>query len=83
MPIQTLFMTPVRPISFRPRGGAETVETLTIRISALCTERQSLRTKGASETALERNRVQIAGAQWELSHALIERYLPKPAEQAA
>jgi hypothetical protein len=26
--------------------------------------------------ALERNRVAIARAQWELSHALIERYLP-------
>ena len=38
---------------------------------------------GASEIALEQNRMQIAGAQWELSYALIERYLPNPAEQAA
>ena len=26
--------------------------------------------------AVERNRVKLARAQWELSHALIERYLP-------
>lgn len=38
---------------------------------------------GATEIALERNRVQIARAQWELSYALIERYLSSSAEQAA
>ena len=43
----------------------------------------ALRANGASETPLERNRVQIARAQWQLSYALIERYLPNPAEQAA
>lgn len=62
---------------------AMTVESLTMHISALCAERQSLRTSGASETDLERNRVEIARAQWQLSHALIDRYLQKPAEQAA
>jgi hypothetical protein len=61
----------------------ETVESLTLRISTLTTDRQALRTSGATETALERNRVQIARAQWELSYALIERYLPNSAEQAA
>ena len=60
-----------------------TVESLNTRISALCAERQALRTNGASESDLERNRAEIARAQWQLSHALIERYLPKPAEQAA
>jgi hypothetical protein len=62
---------------------AMTVESLSTRISALCAERQSLRTSGANETDLERNRMEIARAQWQLSHALIQRYLPKPTEQAA
>jgi hypothetical protein len=59
------------------------VETLTIRISALVAERQDLRTKGASIAALERNRRQIARAQWELGHALIDRYLPPASAQTA
>jgi len=38
----------------------------------------------APPAAMERNRVQIARAQWELAHALIDRYLPaEPAETAA
>jgi hypothetical protein len=76
-------MTPLRHIAIRRIPTRETVESLTQRISTLTTERQALRTNGATETALERNRVQIARAQWELSYALIERYLPNPAEQAA
>jgi hypothetical protein len=61
----------------------DTVESLNQHISMLATERQRLRMNGASEIVLEQNRMQIAGAQWELSYALIERYLPNPAEQAA
>jgi hypothetical protein len=76
-------MTPLRPIAMRRIPARETVESLTQHISTLTTERQALRMNGASETALERNRVQIARAQWDLSHALIERYLPNSAEQAA
>jgi hypothetical protein len=76
-------MTPLRPIAMRRIPARETVESLTLHISTLTTERQALRTSGASETVLERNRVQIARAQWELSYALIERYLPNSAEQAA
>ncbi len=76
-------MTSLRPIASRRLPARETVESLTQHISTLTTERQALRTNGASETALERNRVQIARAQWELSYALIERYLPSSAEQAA
>jgi hypothetical protein len=76
-------MTPLRPIAIRRIPARETVESLTQHISTLTTERQALRTNGANETALERNRVQIARAQWELSYALIERYLPNSAEQAA
>lgn len=76
-------MTSLRPIVSRRLPARETVESLTQHISTLTTERQALRTNSATETALERNRVQIARAQWELSYALIERYLPNPAEQAA
>jgi hypothetical protein len=82
-PIETATMTSLRPIAPRRLPARETVESLTQHISTLTTERQALRTNGASETALERNRVQIAGAQWELSYALIDRYLPNSAEQAA
>ena len=52
------------------------VEALTLRVAELVSERQQLRDRGASETALERNRIQLARAQWELGHALIERHLP-------
>jgi hypothetical protein len=75
-------MTSLRPISLRRSNREETVESLNIRISALCAERQSLRRNGANESTLERNRVELARAQSELSHALIERYLPNPAEAA-
>lgn len=82
-PIETLTMTSLRPIASRHLPARETVESLTRHISRLTTERQALRSNGATETALERNRVQLASAQWELSYALIERYLPNSAEQAA
>lgn len=75
----TVQMTSLPSIDPRRSTEEATVESLTGRISALCTERQSLRTNGASEIDLERNRVEIARAQWELSHALIDRYLPSPA----
>ena len=45
-------------------------------IGALTAERQQLRDGGAAAAKLERNRVKLARKQWELSHALIERYLP-------
>lgn len=82
-PIKTVIMTSLRPIVSRRLPARETVESLTQRISTLTTERQALRTNSATETALERNRVKIARAQWELSYALIERYLTSSAEQAA
>ena len=47
-------------------------------MSALARERQELRAVGAADKKLERNRVALAHAQWELSHALIERHLPPP-----
>jgi hypothetical protein len=73
----------LRPARFRRRRSAASVEALTLRIALLVTERQQLRDRGASETMLERNRLELARAQWELGHALIDRHLPEPAEQPA
>ena len=66
----------LRPARFRRRRAAPSVEALTLRVAELVSERQQLRERGASETALEKNRVQLARAQWELGHALIDRHLP-------
>jgi hypothetical protein len=72
-------MTSLRPLRFRRRRAASTVETLTELLGSLTHERQTLRASRAGTTALERNRIAIARAQWELSYALIDRYLPNPA----
>jgi hypothetical protein len=45
-------------------------------------ERQRLRDAGINGDRLERNRVKLARKQWELSHALIERYLPSDSQAA-
>lgn len=47
---------------------------LQTEISFLCSERQRLRAAGAGDGDLERNRLEIARLQWELSHALIGRF---------
>jgi hypothetical protein len=65
---------------FRRRGGAS-VEELETQIGTLVDRRQKLRGRGAGPNTLERNRRQLARCQWELSFALIERYLPQ--QQAA
>ena len=75
-PIHTVTMTSLRPLRFRRRRTAQTVEALTEHLGTLTHERQTLRASAGGSVALERNRVAIARAQWELSHALIERYLP-------
>lgn len=69
-------MTPLRPLRFRRSRSAKTVEALTDLLSALTVERQALRASTAGSVKLERNRIAIARAQWELSHALIERHAP-------
>jgi hypothetical protein len=61
------------------RGRRSSVEELEARIRVLVARRQALRERDASPDALERNRRQLARCQWELSFALIERYLPQAA----
>jgi hypothetical protein len=58
------------------------VEALTDLHSTLVRERQTLRTGGADDSVLEQNRLAIVSCQWELSRALIQRYLPIPAHAA-
>jgi hypothetical protein len=76
-------MTSLRPLRFHRRRAVQTVEALTELLGSLTFERQSLRASDASSTSLERNRVAIARAQWDLSHALIDRHLPDAAQSAA
>jgi hypothetical protein len=78
--------THLRPFSssrFRRSRIKLSVDTLQDRIALLVAQRQELRFCGATEATLERNRLQIARSQWELAHALIDRYLPAPAERSA
>jgi hypothetical protein len=80
MPMMTTTMStvlrPATPSRFRRGRTHHTVEALLEEISGLTAERQRLRERGADTARLERNRVKLARAQWQLSHALIERYLP-------
>ena len=69
-------LRPAVPSRFRRGHTRPTVESLLEQISDLTMERQRLREADASSARLERNRVKLARKQWELSHALIERYLP-------
>jgi hypothetical protein len=79
--MSTVLRPAITPSRFRRGRTHHTVEALLEEISGLTDERQRLRERGADTARLERNRVKLARAQWELSHALIERYLP--ASQAA
>ncbi len=64
------------------RIPAGPVEVVIRRLQDLMLVREELRSRGAAPDALERNRREIVDAQWELSHALIERHLPPHAEAA-
>ena len=83
MPMMTTTMStvlrPATPLRFRRGRTPHTVEALLHEISGLTAERQRLRERGVDPAKLERNRVKLARAQWQLSHALIERYLPAEA----
>lgn len=71
-----------RPARFRRSRRPASADELQALIARLVAERQRLRERGGSEASLERNRIQIARAQWELGHALIDRHLP-PAHAVA
>jgi hypothetical protein len=80
MPMMTTEMSatllrPAAPSRFRRGPKRRSVETLLGQIASLTADRQRLREQGINGSRLERNRVKLARAQWELSHALIERYL--------
>ena len=87
MPMMTTDMSmvlrPAVPSRFRRGHTRPTVEALLKEISGLTAERQQLRERGVDQMRLERNRVKLARKQWELSHALIERYLPAAHSHAA
>ena len=55
------------------------VEALLQQLEQLTRERQDLRLDHAEVKQLERNRLAIVQAQWDLSRALIRRYLPAAA----
>jgi hypothetical protein len=76
-------LRPVRRSRFRRGHSRPTVEDLLGQIGALTAERQKLREEGATTARLERNRIKLARTQWELSYALIERYLPAAESCAA
>jgi hypothetical protein len=69
-------MSSLRPLNlhFAPEPSEKSVEALQGEIGALCSERQRLREASAEQADLERNRLEIARLQWQLSHALIERH---------
>jgi hypothetical protein len=52
-------------------------------IRRLVVERQELRVAEASDTVLERNRLEIARLQRELARVLVEAYLPQRGASAA
>ena len=74
--IHTVLVSSLRPLisRFAPEASEKSVEALQSEIGVLCVERQRLRATGAEEHDLERNRLEIARLQWELSHALIGRH---------
>ena len=75
-PIHTAGMTPLRPLRFRRSRSAKTVESLTdLLVRSTSSARRCVRPRRArssSSATGSRSR----RAQWELSHALIERYSP-------
>jgi hypothetical protein len=59
------------------------VDMLTAQLRDLVLERQALREGGAAADELERNRLAIVRAQWQLSYAFVELHQPHELDQAA
>ncbi len=77
-------LRPLRAARFRRNRNRPSVESLAARIAELVAERQALRESSSPPAAIERNRVQLVRAQWELAHALIDEHLAEaPAQTAA
>jgi hypothetical protein len=77
-------LRPLRASRFKRGRNRLSAESLATRIAFLVGERQELRAAGSPPAAIERNRVQLARAQWELAHALIDEHLAEtPAQTAA
>jgi hypothetical protein len=70
-------LRPVAPARARRSRSRLSVEALQERHDVLVAERQELRRRASDEAALERNRLEIVHCQYELSHALIARYVPR------
>ena len=64
-------------------GPKSSPEQLQLRLELLACERERLRENGLAGDLLERNRLEIGRCQYELSHALIRRYLVQPVKRAA
>jgi hypothetical protein len=76
-------LRPLRASRFKRGRNRLSVESLAARIADLVGERQELRAAGSPTAAIERNRVQLARAQWELAHALIDEPLSETRAQTA
>ena len=76
-------LRPLRPpVPAQPQPRA--VEALADRIGELVAERQELRSAAAPRPRSSGTASRSPRAQWELAHALIDRYLPaEPARTAA
>jgi hypothetical protein len=85
MMISEMTETALRPVPSRFKRASKraSVEALMQEIGELTSERQRLRDLSATPSKLERNRIRLARKQWELSHALIQRYLPADDFRAA